>query len=217
MSNLKEIIAGFHKVSTASAADAVYSVTQRRGYMDHVIKPRVNDKKVVGPAVTVQEVPTDEELPPQHALDLIDNSEPGAVLVIGIGGYADVAIFGGLMAAGASVNGFAGAVLDGGVRDVSEIRRDYDFPVYSRSVSPGSTVGHFKTTGANIPVECGGITVNAGDIVVADPDGVVIVPRNHAEAVLAIALDIEEKEAEQARYIRETKSLKMGLAKYQRI
>lgn len=217
MSELHEIVTGFHKVSTASVADAVDSIAGRRGYMDHVIKPRVNDKKVVGPAVTVLEVPTDEKLPPQDALDVIDGSEPGAVLVIGIGGYPDVAIFGGLMAAGASVNGFVGAILDGGVRDVGEIRRDYDLPVYSRSVSPGTTVGRFKTAGKNIPVEVGGVTVHPGDIMVADPDGVVVVPRDHAEAVLAMALDIEQKEAEQARYIRETKSLKEGLAKFQRI
>ncbi len=217
MSERSNVIEGFHKVSTASVADAVDSIVGRRGYMDHVIKPRVNDKKIVGPAVTVLEVPTDEKLPPQDALDLIDGSEPGSVLVIGIGGYADVAIFGGLMAAGASVNGFVGAILDGGVRDVGEIRRDYDLPVYSRSVSPGTTVGRFKTAGKNIPVEVGGVTVHPGDIMVADPDGVVVVPKDHAEAVLAMALDIEQKEAEQARYIRDTKSLKEGLAKFQRI
>ena len=115
------------------------------------------------------------------------------------------------------VNGFAGAILDGGVRDVTEIRRDYDFPVYARSVSPGTTVGRFRTLAANVPIEIGGVTVNPGDLIVADIDGVVAVPRDHVEGVLAMALDIEQKELEQARYIRETGSLKAGLAKYQRI
>jgi len=211
------VIDSFKTVSTASVADAVEQVVGQRGYMHHAIKPRINDAKVVGPAVTVLEGPTDEKLPPQHALDLIDESPAGSVMVIGIGGEADVAVWGGLMTAGASVNGFAGAILDGGVRDVTEIRRDYDFPVYARSVSPGTTVGRFRTLDSNVPVTCGDVLVHPGDLVVADVDGVVVVPQAHVDAVLALALEIEQKEAEQARFIRETKSLRQGLAKYQRI
>lgn len=208
---------GFRHVSTASIADAIELVTGKRGYMHHSIKSRINDQKVVGPAVTVAEGPTNEKLPPSHALDLIDASPAGSVMVIGTGGEADMAMWGGLMTAGAHVNGFAGAILDGGVRDVIEIRRDYNFPVYARSVSPGTTVGRFKTLAANVPVVCGGIEVIPGDLIVADTDGVVVVPQAQVAAVLAQATEIEMKELEQAAYIRETKSLKAGLAKYQRI
>ncbi len=213
----RETIEGFMKVASASVADAVEQVVGRRGYMDHTIKPRINEKKVVGPAVTIQEGPTDETLPPQHALDAIDESPEGSVIVIGISGEADVAVWGGLMTAGAVVNRLAGAVLDGGVRDIIEIRRDYDFPVYARSVSPGTTVGRFKTLAANVPVVCGGIEVSPGDLIVADLDGVVVVPEEHIDDVLQKATEIESKEAEQAKYIRETKSLRKGLAKYKRI
>jgi regulator of RNase E activity RraA len=211
------ILEGFRSLSTASIADAIEIVTGKRGYMHHSIKARINEKKVVGPAVTVAEGPTDEKVPPTHALDLIDASPAGSVMVIGTGGVADMAVWGGLMTAGAHVNGLAGAILDGGVRDVIEIRRDYDFPVYARSVSPGTTVGRFKTLAANVPLDCGGITVVPGDLIVADTDGVVVVPQMQVEAVLAEATEIEMKELEQAAYIRETKSLKAGLAKYQRI
>ncbi len=213
----KHVIEQFHTVATASVADAVDQIVGVRGYMHHAIKPRINDAKVVGPAVTVLEGPTDEKVPPQHALDLIDASPEGSVMVIGIEGATDVAVWGGLMTAGAHVNGFAGAILDGGVRDVTEIRRDYDFPVYARSVSPGTTVGRYRTLDANVPVTCGDVVVHPGDLIVADIDGVVAVPQAHVDAVLALALEIEQKEAEQAAYIRETKSLKQGLAKYQRI
>jgi regulator of RNase E activity RraA len=211
------VIAQFHTVTTASVADAVDLITGRRGYLHHSVKPRINDKKVVGPAVTVAEGPTDEKRPPTHALEIIDASPAGSVVVIGTGGECDLAVWGGLMTAGAVVNGLAGAVLDGGVRDVTEIRRDYDFPVYARSVSPGTTVGRFRTLAANVAVECGGVTVNPGDLIVADIDGVVVVPQAHVDAVLAMSLDIEKKEAEQARFIRETGSLAAGLAKYNRI
>ncbi len=205
------------RVATASVADAVEQLIGKRAYMDHAIKPRINDKKVVGPAVTIQEGSTEEFLPPQHALDAIDESPEGSVLVIGINGETDVAVWGGLMTAGAEVNGLAGAILDGGVRDIIEIRRDSDFQVFSRSVSPGTTLGRFKTLSSNEPVVCGGITVNPGDLIVADLDGVVVVPKDQIEPVLEKATEIEVREAEQAKYIRETKSLREGIAKYQRI
>ncbi|RPH64472.1 MAG: RraA family protein [Burkholderiales bacterium] len=214
---LEQLIDGFAAVATASVADAVDKVCGRRGYMEHALKPRINDRRIVGPAVTVLEAPTDETLPPQHALDLIDEAAPGSVVVIAIGGEADVAVWGGLMTAGAFARRLAGAVLDGGVRDIAEIRRDYDFPVIARSVSPGTTVGRHKTVASNVPVVCGGIEVHPGDIVVGDIDGVVVVPRAQAAEVLAMARDIDRRELEQARLIVEAKSLRQGLARYGRI
>jgi 4-hydroxy-4-methyl-2-oxoglutarate aldolase len=215
--DLKELVEGFRGVATASVADSVDKICGKRGYMDHELRPRINEKRVVGPAVTVLEGPTTEFLPPQHALELIDAAAAGSVMVIAIDGEANVAIWGGLMTAGSYARGLAGAVLDGGVRDIYEIRRDYDFPVIARSVSPGTTLGRFKTLGANVPVVCGGIEVNPGDIIVGDADGVVVVPRAKAEEVLTMAQEIDKRELEQARLIVEAKSLKEGLAKYGRI
>ena len=213
----KKIIEGFRGVATASVADAVDKIAGRRGYMDEAIKPRINENKIVGPAVTVKEVPTEEFLPPTLALDAIDESPEGSVIVIDIDGEANVAVWGGLMAAGGTANKLAGAVLDGGVRDITEIKRDYGFQVFARSVSPGTTLGRFKTISSNEPVVCGGITVNPGDLIVADLDGVLVVPREHAEAILEMAKEIDDREAEQAKLIMETGSLREGLAKYGRI
>jgi len=215
--NLQTLVEAFKEVATASVADAVDKLAGKRGYMDQRIKPRINDKKVVGQAVTVLEGPTTEFVPPQHALDLIDSADAGSVMVIGINAQADVAVWGGLMTAGAYARNFAGAILDGGVRDVTEIRRDYGFPVYARSVSPGTTLGRFKTLGANVPVVCGGVEVNPGDIIVADIDGVVVVPIALAEEVLLMAQEIDRRELEQAKLIVQARSLKEGLAKYGRI
>ncbi|MBI5577712.1 MAG: RraA family protein [Deltaproteobacteria bacterium] len=211
------IIEGFMKVSTASVSDAVDKIAKTRGFMDHAIKPRINEKKIVGPAVTILEGPTSESLPPKHALDAIDESPKGSVIVIAINAETDVAVWGGLMTAGAEVNGHAGAILDGAVRDVTEIRRDSDFQVFARSVCPSTTVGRFETLASNVPVICGGVNVNPGDLIIADLDGVVVVPKEHVDAVLEMATEIEGREAEQARLIRETKSLREGLAKYGRI
>lgn len=215
---MKELIEAFGQVAVASVADAVDKVCGRRGYLDSVIKPRINDKRICGPAATVLEAATDEFVPPQHALDLIDEAAAGSVIVISVeGGVSDVAVWGGLMTAGAVANGHVGAVLDGGVRDLTEIRRDYGFPVYARSVSPGTTLGRYRTVASQVPVCVGGVMVHPGDIVVGDVDGVVIVPHAQAEAVLRMAQEIDARELEQAKLIIAEKSLRKGLAKYGRI
>lgn len=214
---LQDLIEGFAVAAIASVADAVEHICGRRGYMDNEIKPRINEHRVVGPAVTVLEEPATDAGPPEHALELIDTAEAGSVVVIAIGAERDVAVWGALMTAGAWARGLAGAVLDGGLRDVAEIRRDYDFPVISRSVSPGSTVGRYRTVAANVPVTCGGIEVRPGDIIVGDVDGVVVVPRGRAAEVLEMARDIDRREAEQAKLIVEAKSVRQGLARYGRI
>jgi 4-hydroxy-4-methyl-2-oxoglutarate aldolase len=210
-----EAIQAFRSITTASVADALWG-QGISGHMSHEIKPFMK-VKIVGPAVTVREEPTDERVPPSHALELIDHSAPGSVIVISIDGFRDVAVWGGLMTAGAVVNGMEGAVLDGGVRDVEEIERDFGFPVFARSICPATTVGRFKTVAANEPVIVGGVTVNPGDLIVGDRDGVVVVPAGLVEAVLKEAQEIEFREREQTRLIRETKSLLKGLEKYQRI
>ena len=215
--NLADLVARFRKVATASAADAVDKVCGKRGYLDSAIKPRINDKKIVGPAVTVLEGPTDEFVPPQHALDLIDESPAGSVIVIATGAEEELAVWGGLMTAGAVANRLEAAVLDSGVRDLTEIRRDYDFPVFARSVTPGTTLGRFKTLAAQVPVPVGSVIVHPGDIIVGDIDGVVVVPRAKAAEVLAMAEEIDAREAEQAKLIISEKSLRTGLAKYGRI
>lgn len=210
-----EIIQAFRKITTASVADALWGL-EVSGHMDYEIKPFMK-VKIVGPAVTVREEPTTDRIPPSHALELIDNSPAGSVIVIAIDGFRDVAVWGGLMTAGAVVNGIEGAVLDGGVRDVEEIERDFGFPVFSRSICPATTVGRFKTVAANEPVIVGGVTVNPGDLIVGDRDGVIVVPANLVAEVLKAAQDIEDREREQTRLIHETKSLLKGLEKYQRI
>ncbi len=215
---MEKLIEGFMTVAVASVADAVDKVCGKRGYMHSSIKPRINDKRVVGPAATVLEAATDEFLPPTHALDLIDEAPKGSVICISIaGGDSEVAVWGGLMTAGAYANEHAGAILDGGVRDIPEIRRDYDFPVFARSVSPGTTLGRYKTVASQVPVDIGGVIVHPGDLIVADIDGVVVVPKDKAAEVLAMSQEIDSRELEQAKLIVAEKSLRKGLAKYGRI
>jgi regulator of RNase E activity RraA len=186
------------------------------GHLSHEIKP-IHPIKMVGPAVTVYEQPTTERLPPTHVLELIDNAEPGSVMVIAIDGYKDAATWGGLMTTGAVVNGLEGALLDGGVRDVEEIESDYSFPIFARSIHPAASVGRFKTVSSNEPVEIDGVMIHPGDVIIGDRDGVVVIPADKSEACLEKALEIEAREQEQTRHIQETKSIRKGLEKVQRI
>lgn len=215
---MTDMIEAFGQVAIASIADAIDKVCGRRGYMDRSIKPRINDRRICGPAATVLEAATDEFVPPQHALDLIDEAAPGSVIVISIeGGEPDVAVWGGLMTAGAVANGHAGAVLDGAVRDLTEIRRDYGFPIYARDVSPATTLGRYRTVASQVPVRVGGVIVHPGDVIVGDVDGVVVVPKAQAAEVLKLAQEIDARELEQAKLIIAERSLRKGLAKYGRI
>jgi 4-hydroxy-4-methyl-2-oxoglutarate aldolase len=150
---MNDLIEGFHRVAVASVADAADKARGRPGYMDSSIQPSINDERICGPAATGLEAATDEFVPPQHAPDLIDEAAAGSVIVISIaGGEPDVAVWGGLMTAGAVANRHAGAVLDVGVRDLVEIRREYGFPVYARDVGPGTTVGRYETVPSQVPV-----------------------------------------------------------------
>lgn len=210
-----ELIARYRAVAVASISDALNQLGTD-ATMSHQIRPILR-AKVVGPAVTVLEEPAEGAGPPIDALEAIDAADPGSIVVIANGEVADVAVWGGLMTAGARVRGLAGAVLDGGVRDVEEIERDFGFPVFARSTSPNTTVGRFRTVARNVSIRCGGVTVHPGDLVVGDMDGVVVVPAARVEEVLDRAEEIQERERRQAEAIRRLGSLVDAVERYGRI
>ena len=207
------------KLATASLSDAMDQVLSQRGFLSSAIRPVGRHARMCGRAVTVLSRPSDDEpQPPTEALRMIDESDPGSVLVIvneGPGG-ADVAAFGGIMCTGSVVRGLAGAVLDGGCRDVVEIEAA-GFPVYARAIVPSSSVGRYVNVSANQPVTCGGVVVRAGDIVASDWDGVVVIPADHAEEVITKAEQLEAAEAETTKAVRELKSIRKALDRTGRI
>jgi 4-hydroxy-4-methyl-2-oxoglutarate aldolase len=213
-----ETVNGFRDVAAASVADAVDRVVGRRGFMSSRIKA-VFPARVAGPATTVLEGPSTGSGPPVHALEAIDESPEGTVVVIATedpSAAEDVAVWGGLMTTAASARGLSGAVLDAGVRDVAE-SRDIGFPIFSRSVVTSTTVGRYETLARDLPVICGGVLVRPGDIVVGDEDGVVVVPAEHASDVLSAARDIEETEKQMAEEIKRQRSIIRALQRFGRI
>lgn len=225
----KDIIERFKVIASASVSDACEKVCGCRRYMDYEITPKIAGQKIVGPAVTVQEGPDNgESSGPTHAFEAMDAcNEEGSVMVISMANSdKDVALWGGIMTAGAVANNFVGAVLDGGVRDVEEIRagqadgglyQGKKFEVYSRSISANTTLGKYKTLANNVPVMCGGIMVSPGDLIVADCSGVVAIPKDDIEEVLKVCEDIEKTELLEAQLIIEQGSIKAGLDKFNRV
>ena len=214
------LIAGFRKTTVASVADAVDQVCGKRGFLSHKIRPVVPGI-VVGRAITalVKPAPPEKATPQlavKHSTEMIDNSKPGEVGVIVMEDGLDVAAIGGLMATAAKARGMAGMILDGGMRDVQEIRA-LGLPVYAASVSPATAVGRYASVAANIPVQCGGVTIHPGDIIVANEDGIVAVPKDKAQDVLKRALEIDERENKMVPMIKKEKSLSKVIAIFNRI
>jgi regulator of RNase E activity RraA len=214
------LIAGFKSTYPASVSDAVEIVTGRHGAMRHDMK-LVSGTNLVGRAVTslVRPAPAAQATPAlstRHSVEMIDEARPGEVGVIVMEGTLDIAAIGNLMATAALERGMAGVVLDGAIRDVWDIRR-MGLTVYARSKSPRTAVGHYATVAKNVPVECAGVTVRPGDIIVADEDGVVVVPQEQAAAVLKQAQEIDDRERGMYPFIRQYKSLQEAIARFNRI
>ena len=123
-------------------------------------------------------------------LEAIDQGSTDSVYVMTVEDVADIAGMGGLMGTAMSARGYAGAVIDGGVRDVAYLQK-IGFPVFATGIVPSTSVGHYRFAGAGIPVLCDGVNVNQGDIIVADSDGVVVVPAGKAEEVLKLAQQLD--------------------------
>ncbi|MBI2206132.1 MAG: RraA family protein [Candidatus Rokubacteria bacterium] len=135
-----------------------------------------NPPRIAGPAFTIRTGKHDNLM--FHAAIYL--AKPGDVIVVEAGDD-EMAVAGGNVCAIAQRNGVAGLVVDGVIRDVVE-SREHKFPVYGRGVSPipAKRVGD---GGMNVQIRCGGVVVNPGDVVVADEEGIVVVPRARAEDV----------------------------------
>jgi regulator of RNase E activity RraA len=214
------LIAGFAKSTVASVADSVDQIVGKRGYLTHEMRPYVAGS-FVGRARTalVKPAPAEKATPAlatQHSVQMIDNATPGDVGVIVMEGSLDVAAIGGLMGTAAKSRGMVGMVLDGAVRDVKELR-EMNLPTFARSVSPATAVGRYASVSQMVPVECGGVTIAPGDIIVAGEDGVVVVPKDRAAEVLKRAQEIDERETKMLPYIKQYKSLAKAIAAFNRI
>jgi regulator of RNase E activity RraA len=212
-----ELLDDFRHVEAASVSDALEQVTGKKMYMSHRMRP-IFPTKFAGFALTValKKEPNDDPNALQGMLSAIDSGDADSVYVMSVEDGADIAGMGGLMGTAMHARNFSGAVIDGGLRDVAYLNK-IGFPVYALGIVPSTSVHHYRFAGSNIPVKCDGVDVQPQDIIVADADGVVVVPRAVAAEVLGVAQKMDFNEHSMYAYIEKLKSITEAVKKFGRL
>jgi 4-hydroxy-4-methyl-2-oxoglutarate aldolase len=177
------LVAKLMKVETATVGHS-----RHWGFMDRAIQPLLRSKRVAGTAVTLA-IPGPDSTLLHHALGLL---RPGDILVIDRLGDYRHACWGGGVTIAAKAAGAVAGVVDGPCTDLAEIE-DSDFPMWCRGMAPITTRLYNLGGMLNLPVSCGGTVVQAGDAILADESGVLVLPAAEADAVADAAIARQER------------------------
>ena len=184
-----EWVERLHKLYTPVVADVLDKIGYRQQTMRPGIRPLFAQAKTAGFALTVQTVPAREVTPAKPyagELAAVDALQMNDVMVVGWGEWS---FWGELLSTAARYRGCNGVVIDGLTRDTQAII-DMKFPVFCRGIHPADSLGRLDVAAHNVPINCGGVHINPGDLILADHDGVVVIPHAIAEQTLKLA---EEK------------------------
>jgi regulator of RNase E activity RraA len=194
------IIERLAKLDTCAVSDALDSLNLKGATWG--VRPQWQCPKIAGRAVTMKIKPAGLQQPTQHlGTAPIEAAEPGDIIVIDNGGKLEFSCWGGLLALSAKLKGVSGVVIDGASRDIDEAR-DLEFPVYARGVVPMTARGRVMQESYNQEIQFAGVQCRPGDLVLADGSGVIIIPKEKENEVVAAAEAIYAKEQEMAAGIR---------------
>lgn len=212
----KKLIEGFRELATSTIGNVLDDM--KISAVIQNIKPISPGFRFAGGAFTVKEVTgvlgtyTNEDF---KLGQVIDAAQDGHVIMIDNGGQ-QVSTWGGIASFAALKRGVAGLVVDGGVRDLDEIR-EFNFPVFSRYVVPTSGKGRVKILSMNTVIKIDGVRVRPGDIIVGDGTGIVCIPIEVAEEVLNKAKKMDEQDKQATEEIRRGLTFTEALRKYAKI
>lgn len=178
---------------SALLSDVLDELGHRDQALQARIRPLDESLKMVGRARTmlyadIYAPPGPDENPHAGEIRLIDSLGAGDVAVCACGTSGRIAPWGGLLSTASKVRGAAGALMDGLVRDITEIR-ELKFPVFHGGIGPLDSKGRARVIDTDVPVQCGGVAIAPGDIVFGDADGVVVIPRAIEAQVAAAATE----------------------------
>lgn len=165
------------KLFTAVVSDALDSAGYREQSIANLLKPMTGVNLLVGRARTTAWEDIDHEDPAPYELELqaVDGCQPHDVLIAAAEGSERSGIWGELLSTAARNRGCVGAIVHGAIRDIAPMR-EMEFPVFASSACPYDSLHRQRVTAVDIPVTIGGLTFNPGDLVIADEDGLVVVP-----------------------------------------
>jgi 4-hydroxy-4-methyl-2-oxoglutarate aldolase len=183
------------KLSSSIISDVLDGMGIRGQAMDSSIRPVRDDMKIVGKAATMLMADQYDYSKDTFTLQFqaIDSLKEGEVMMVCSNGSERAALWGELLSTAARYRGARGTIVDGVARDINLIR-EMNFPVFAKGINPISSKGRLIAIDHGCPVEMGGVMVYPGDLVVADIDGVVVVPGDKAEEVVEKALDVAARE-----------------------
>ncbi|EOO01270.1 putative ribonuclease e inhibitor rraa dimethylmenaquinone methyltransferase protein [Phaeoacremonium minimum UCRPA7] len=205
MASQDPIVKALQEYTACDVSDALCKLKYRNGgFLSGLTlwspQRQEGDTKIVGPAYTVKYAPLDDPTP-KHPTHYIDSVPEGAVVFVSCPPKTPNAVYGGLMSARAQASKAVGSVIDGRFRDLQE-QRDLNFPIFARDVGTAPPYELVKVVGVNVPVKLQtdeqDMTINPGDYIIGDLNGVVVLPKNLAEQALPLMAKQVEADSQMA-------------------
>jgi regulator of RNase E activity RraA len=198
------------RVRSALVSDSLDLIGIRTNVMSHAVAPLLSSMKIMGYASTIEFIEGkdfDTHDPYGPAIDFLDSLQPGDVAIVATGHSTQSAFWGELFSTAAKGRGANGVVTDGPLRDTQEIL-PVGFSAFGIGTLPFDYKGRMKVSSVHSRVNCGGVEVNQGDLIVADNDGVAVVPASKIDEVITLANERARRESTVLKELLEGKSVR---------